>query len=643
MSELYFRLGKIEGFTASNLADKKVGYATPIRELLQNSLDASREAKNRQCAINIHIETISKSQIPHISDYEQTLKKAIQTQKQTNSFNANAQRVVAGINETLQQQNITILLFSDNGTGMPPKQINAIFDERSVKGDEGSGGSFGVGHLSGYSLSSLRYVLYATKYKDDNGNAKTLFTGSPILAGHTGDGDKADRGNSGRILAEVPKNEKAPEFVYPESFPQFIRPKMERLDRGTMVAILGLLEDWDEDAEYAIASNFFYAIAHYALNITIHKNGHQREISYEDVERLIANKKEGQRTTGEGILSGRAVHQAWQAVVESKKGNVRNKIKIIKLKNSDNVHVFIKNDNITNSVVVLVRNGMVIARHDSMLSRDIDGLRKDPGFEPFAAVIDVDQTDAPKLFALVKGAENPYHNKLVKNRLNKQEEKELKDLFAELSKEMKKHLTEIKRDSFDLPLFPVPDKAEPKGGGGKRRASGQHEKANPTPPSKKPPKPKKPEPGKGKKRPRPIVISRNLESKNAARYTDEGDKWKVQLRVIPKNQEDPKDEVYLSMCLAEDNDNEETKHYLDFRAVTINGKAMEIPDFVAVEKDGKQSKEPTNKSQVKLGQLRQAKPYNIIAEVEKPGEITGDMKVALQPILGLKQQKKTEE
>ena len=52
MSELYFRAGETEGFTSKKLADKKNGYANPIRELLQNSLDASKDAGNKKCEIN---------------------------------------------------------------------------------------------------------------------------------------------------------------------------------------------------------------------------------------------------------------------------------------------------------------------------------------------------------------------------------------------------------------------------------------------------------------------------------------------------------------------------------------------------------------------------------------------------------------
>jgi HSP90 family molecular chaperone len=166
MSELYFRLGEAEGFTSKKLADKKEGYANPIRELLQNSLDASKEAGNEKCDVNIYIESIQKSSIPHIQSYENTLNQAIKYHKKEGSYGANAKQTVGFIQAALKEENIDVLMFVDNGIGMSPNTLNGLIGERSIKSDESSGGSFGVGHLSSYFLSSLRYVLYASKYEE---------------------------------------------------------------------------------------------------------------------------------------------------------------------------------------------------------------------------------------------------------------------------------------------------------------------------------------------------------------------------------------------------------------------------------------------------------------------------------------------
>ncbi len=612
MSELYFRLGKMEGFTGSDLADKKEGYTNPIRELLQNALDASKEAHNK-CKVDIYIETISVSEIPHIEKYREVLDKAIKTVKDKGSYNKNVEQRIAPIKEALKRKELEVLMFADNGVGMNPDRLDGMLaGGHSIKGDEESGGSYGVGNLSSYSLSSLRYVLYASKYKD-NGTPKTLFTGSPILAGHQ-DVD-AERGNRGRIVTEKPENEKNPKFTYLSKPPAFIEPKMHEFDTGTVVAILGLSEDWSDDAEYAIVSNFFHAIAHDRLNITIHKDGDAKEISDDRVEQLIGGKKEVKQARGDNILSGKMVFQAWQTLQE------QGSQKIIALSNSDKVHVCIKSDKNTNSAIILVRNGMVVARHDSMLSTDVNNLRKEPDFEPFTAIIDIDKHNAPELFELVKNAEGPYHNRLQRGLLVKEYEKELKRLLRELSREMKAgYLKKIERTSVDLPLFTLPNEAK-ENVSGVKKSDRQSKEACPTPKSRKPPKPKKERvPREDNGNPTPTVISRLLESRTAVRYIDNGSKWQVRLRITPTQQENARDDVYLSMSLGEDSD-EGKGTDLDFITAELNGETIKVSD--------------DSKTQIKLGSLRKDREYDLIAEIEKPDDI-GDMKVALSPMLGLK-------
>jgi len=577
--------------------------------LLQNSLDASRETGQEKCEVDIYIQTIDKAEIPHIDEYEGVLQKAIETHKSRNSLNANNQRVVDSIQNTLDKQKIKVLMFADNGTGMKPQKMDAILTGMSVHDDEQSGGSFGVGHLSSYSLSSLRYVLYATKYQQD-GKSNSLFTGSPILAGHNDGANQ--RGSRGRIVEKVPANERDPKFIYPTQFPDFIGSKMEDIDRGTMVSILGLTEKWDEEAEYAIVSNFFHAISHDALSVKIHKDGLPvKIISESEVESLIASRKEGKRAMGENILPGKAVYQAWNAVKEAQTK--------IELSNGEKVYVCIKTDSDSIPTITLIRNGMLIARHDSMLSDDMNSLRKSENVEPFTAVIDVAQGHSPKLFNLVKGAEGPYHNKLEKGRLRAAEEKELKELFKELSAKIGKQLQEVTRDSFDLPLFSISSESARATGGNK--SSGQNDTAQPRT-RKKPPKPKPPKPGpKPDPRPKPVVVSRSLAAKTAVRYADDGDQWKVELRVIPKaKSQNARDEVYLSVCVGEDNDNLEAQTYLDFVTVKMNGRDVAIHDA---------------QNQVKLGKLKEGVQYDIVAQVKKPSNM-GTAKVALLPILGIK-------
>ncbi len=618
MSELYFSPGGIKGFTSKELADKRTGFAVPIRELLQNSLDAA--AVNELCQVDIYIKTVAKENIPHIREYEAVLEKAIRTLREKESYNQNSQQVVSFIKEALSKNELDVLMFVDNGMGMKQEVLEGLLDERSMHADESSGGSYGVGHLSSYFLSSLRYVLYATKY----GNGEPLFTGSPILAGHS-DGE-ADRGGIGRIVEEKPDSELKPEYKFPTTFPPFIRSKMDKLQStGSMVAILGLSEEWSSEAEYAIVSNFFHAMLHTNLKVSIHcKEQETKTINDDEVRRLIALKKEKTRARGDDILSGQAVDQAYQAVQGGK-------LVQLELGNGDKVYVCLKNDIDSRSGIVLIRNGMVIARHDSMLSGDMEHLRQSDDYETFMAVIDVDKTNSPQLFELVKGAEGPYHNKLEKGRLVGEREKELRDLFKELGEALKRHLKKISREGFDLPLFDMPSQAEIQAGANPRNTSGQSTKTRTRRKEVIPQPVPGPDPRKKrKKRPKPEINPRRLASKNAMRYySRQGPTLEVAMEVTPTQQPDAKDSIYLSIALAEDNDRGTVKEFAEFVNLSINGKEILKTTDSKV-------------NQVKLGKLSQEEPCKIIAKIESPPGFE-NTEIALEPIFSLKQDKKSKD
>ena len=628
MSELYFRVGETEGFTSKKLADKRSGYANPIRELLQNSLDASKDAGNDKCEVSIYVESIKRIDIPHIRDYEETLNQVVEFQKNAGSFGHNAKQTVDFMKEALKEDNLNVLMFVDNGVGMSPKILNGLIGDRSVKSDESSGGSFGVGHLSPYFLSSLRYVLYASKY-NDNGEIKNLFSGAPILAGFKEE-NGPQRGSIGRILETKPEDELDPEFIFPTSYPEFIAEKMDDVETGSMVAVLGLNTDWNKDAYYAIVSNFFYAINEQLLTVEVDHLG--LTIDEKDIDRILVKNQDNKRAMGDNILSGSDIYQLWLTV---KDGIYKQEIN---LKNGDKVCVHIRNNIETSSVVALIRNGMLIARHDKMLSNHMNNLRLNESFEPFSIVINVDDVDCPELFRLVKGAENPYHNRLEKDRLIPNDEKKLKDLLGELSEKIQELLQERNREGFDLSmsLLEIPDKAEAQGVNTSRPRS-QISKARVNKPKIKPPTGKVQKTGKGKKRQKPTVVSRVLESKNSVRFKDNGNTLDVKMSIQPKKI-GAHDDVYFSISLATDTDNNSSDSALNFVNISIDGKDIVVPKFIDVEEDGCVVKEPADQTQIKLGKLLELRTYNINATVKKPKKVS-NVGVALKPFLGLKQSK----
>ncbi|CAC9629885.1 hypothetical protein [uncultured Gammaproteobacteria bacterium] len=97
MSKLYFSYGRGDSFTSIKLANKKNGYSHPIRELMQNSLDASREAKNDKCIIDIYIEKINKEDVPNIIDYEEALDNSISSLESREGYTSGNEQIVVSI------------------------------------------------------------------------------------------------------------------------------------------------------------------------------------------------------------------------------------------------------------------------------------------------------------------------------------------------------------------------------------------------------------------------------------------------------------------------------------------------------------------------------------------------------------------
>ena len=597
MTELYFRLGAMEGFTSNTTADKKEGLSIPVRELMQNSLDATEDGTT--CNVEIAIEEIATRDIPHIAEYREILDKAIQTQKDLGSFNSQQRQIVKNLKSELKKNHIRVLLFADDGAGMEREGLNALIEQRSRDKSKDSGGSFGVGHLKAYDLSSLRYVLYATRRE-----GMTLFTGVPILAGFD---DGKQRGNIGRVLTRKPKNESSPHFDYPSQVPDFMERIMEQRWQGTVVSIVGLPDRSSDNYETVIASHFFSALLHGRLSVRTRHDSRVGANSYlngDEIDRVLAKAKDGQRpriSRGE-ILSGQ---HTWQSFLAVKEGSAKE----IELSSGDRVNVYIRTDEIMNSSVALIRSDMLVARHDTMLSPDFNDLRKSSDVAPFALVIDINQGQAgSELFDLVKAAEGPYHNELRRGELSKEDHDRLRALLGELAQIVREHLPKIERKGFDLPIFDSVSALI---------AENRQARPNPVVPPGPGPGPR---PGPGPS-PRPTITGRRAEARIEAKTEETEEGWRVFVRIRPTTDTQPRDGAYLSFGVAEDRDNGLMGNWLTPNDVLIDGRPGTVDDRV-----------------VPLGALAASSSLTVEATLTRPPDSTKGATVALLPVLSLKRE-----
>lgn len=151
--------------------------------------------------------------------------------------------VIRRITKRLEDQTLPVLFCIDNGTGINPDRMSSLLTPgNSDKGPEGAG-SFGVGHLTAFAASDLRYVLYGSRYRTTDGRLKTVSAGHVILATHhPANGKRALLSADGFWIrtGQRPLPFLGDPSEYPETAPQILGNQLDTLsDTGTVVCVVG--------------------------------------------------------------------------------------------------------------------------------------------------------------------------------------------------------------------------------------------------------------------------------------------------------------------------------------------------------------------------------------------------------------------
>ena len=177
----YYGAGK--GFAAANIDRERVTDETVIRELVQNALDAS---KGDEVEVTVRCENVKLRSIPHIPDYRKAFAKA--KKYRAGKGGPPEKNAIERIEKRLKASEIKVLVCIDNGKGIDNEALRALYGEADTTKVDRGRGSVGVGHLTAFAASDLRYVLYAGRHTPDAFGEFT-FGGQVILAVHR-EGDK---------------------------------------------------------------------------------------------------------------------------------------------------------------------------------------------------------------------------------------------------------------------------------------------------------------------------------------------------------------------------------------------------------------------------------------------------------------------
>jgi len=443
---LVFQSGQPQGF--STLATTQWdGKPEPIvRELLQNCLDAAAEIEIKQAEVDFEILRVPLERIPGIESYRNHFEEAA-AQRQAETQGRAEKRVIDRIRRILNEESVRLLLCRDNGVGLDRDRMRRILTQGNTSKDESGAGAFGIGHLTAFAGSDLRYVLYAGRWGDD-GELHKIASGHAILASRALGNGEGGLGGDGFWL----HGEEATLFhqsPYPDRAPPLLQEELDRLtDTGSVVCITGFNNFRSEaDPVQAIAQvaakNFLVAIWEGKMVVRVRGENEAETVVTRDTLGDILEQEKGKKRgaqTGRW-LPGAQAYQAWQTLRDG-----------VPFKLRDGTPVRIRpleaRKGRPESRVQVFRNGMWITN-----SADALEPRHFRTCKPFAAVVMV--ADG-RLAELVRDAEGPEHRHLERSRLSRQDSVELLERLREIAAELRQRAGEEEADDEFTPEGFVP-------------------------------------------------------------------------------------------------------------------------------------------------------------------------------------------
>ena len=273
------------------------------REVCQNSLDAKdKDLGDAPVKVKFEIISIHKSAYQVFSEYEKYVDQSIEYWKHSPLHTPEIKEFLEHVKDALSVEEIPVLVMSDyNTVGL--NGVNAQDNEQSfwnllvntegisIKQDDHSAGSFGIGKNAPFAYSALNLVFYNTLAKD-GGRA---FEGVTRLV-------TTQKEYKGTLRKTQPigkylylKDEYTGRPILPEDNCNIANIEaFKRTEVGTDVAIVGFKQgdypNWEKDIAVAILKNFILAIKDGKLDVIIKSPKVDYRINQENIEELLYQK-----------------------------------------------------------------------------------------------------------------------------------------------------------------------------------------------------------------------------------------------------------------------------------------------------------------------------------------------------------------
>ena len=482
-----------------------------IRELLQNCLDARVEP--RPVEVVITIREVPVADLPALDDYREAFEHARSQREEADALSVMEEQIVERIGGVLSAEKMRVLFCRDNGLGLNDDRMSRLLSEsNSSKGrGKGGAGSVGLGHLTAFSASDLRYVCYAGQHAEGRSYPETIASGRAVLAAHMHrkhEGKATLRSPNGTLAyAERQRLELfSPGFEMLTEPPPLLDSEIRQMEdsTGAVVAICGFDNFAEETGEKNVDSITKVVVAHFLsalvderMSVTVNDEttGEIQKINAANVEEKL-DLDGGIRAMKGSSFPSKLVSRAYHTLISGERlenvGGAKLLIRLLDAGQFTQVNVF--------------RDGMWITKNAPELGRSVFN-----GFQPFDAVLLPDNSDAPNdLYDLIRSSEGPDHMEINLKAISPPKRKKLREMLREVVKSLKEAAGEVAEDTYvpegfavflkdqmrDADILPPRTSRRPTQDDSEPRPPPEPKSPEDTPPPSKP-RPQKPAPKTG--------------------------------------------------------------------------------------------------------------------------------------------------
>lgn len=434
--ELIFPVEKTsDGFSTAKTAGHEKGRAEPvIREMLQNCLDARNTTSDRVDVVFTIAES-SLHDIPRLSDYKRAYSEALRQRKEADELSAPEQSICTRIDNILCSNKTKVLFCRDNGVGLNKTTMNRLLSEGNTSKTAGGAGSVGVGHLTAFAASDLRYIVYGGKTAEG-----FCGSGRALLAAWLDKECETTRSPEGTLAEkEVKQNTLFDSgFFYLEEPPSLLHKEITSIHTtGAIIAVLGFdgfeLESNEDTVNNILkiaASHFLPAVWQGRMTVTV-RDGRINPILNSGSVGTVLNPQGLIRRRGGIQLPEGIAYRSWKTINEGEL-----------VENSLDVDIRFRplGEQERTTRVNFYRDGMWI-------TYEAPEVRGFGGYQPFDATVMVDT--GSELYDLIRESEGATHYHInLHNLASNTKKTRLKQLLQQITSLLKEQAKEISQEEY---------------------------------------------------------------------------------------------------------------------------------------------------------------------------------------------------